>query len=769
MKVIFRRRWWTLARTIPVLVLLSGALVIGFDYMISIGYIDTILPRTDGSITADDMHAHVRQVTFFSALLVIGFALFLYYVLKRLVTQPVTTLAETSRILNTGDYSVSAHLRQVNELGEISTALDSLAIKARDGADIKALNTQLIDIVEHTVNEVYIIESDTYRILSANLVARQKHSLDEKLLSELHPSDLSPHLTTKILSDKLQFIRDGEEEKQVFDTDFENHSGCSYRVELTLQILNSAVPPVILMIARDIQILTEQLEELQLRNKAMDALDVGITITDARQPGFPLTYANKGWSKISGYETTEMLGRPVKELQSLDDFHPAHAIIDKAQQNSESVQVVIKSKRKDGTTFMDELYLSPVHDNTGQLTHYICINRDVTNMLETQRQLDNMQRLESVGLLSGGIAHDFNNILTVIQGNLEFLSQTNDPDDTAELIAEAANATRMGARLTRRLLTFASRSPLEPSTLDINSLVLESVEILRSAVGESITLSTSLAVDLWAVYSDQSQIENAIINLTINSRDAISGAGKIMIETKNKTISERTRSDSLSLPDGDYVVLKVSDNGSGISPENQARVLEPFYSTKKGSKGTGLGLSTIYGFIRQIGGQLVMDSEVGKGTSIELYFPRYVAPELQKEDIPRQPSIVDNNSIKSVLVVEDNEAVRKVSVARFESLGFSVQEAMDCKDAISKLQSCIDQGSSYDLVFTDIVMESDTSGYELAQWVNNNSPQSAVVLTSAYSDKLARRREGEIYLQKPYSLEQLKSTLRLCFDDNHSE
>jgi len=743
--------------------------VIGFDYIMSISYVNTILPRTDGSITADDMHGHVRQLTFFSALLVIGFALCLYLVLKRIVTQPVVTLAETSRILNTGDYSVSSHLRQVNELGEISTALDSLAIKARDGVDIKALNIQLIDIIEHTVNEVYIIESDSYRILSANIVARQKHSLGEEILSELYPWDLSPKLIAEVLSDKLQIIRDGEVDNLVFDTDFADYSGNSYRVELTLQILSSAVPPVILMIAKDIQLLTEQFEELQLRNKAMDALDVGITITDARKPGFPLTYANKGWSKISGYEATEMLGRPVKELQSLDDLQPAHAIIDKAQQNSESVQVVIKSKRKDGTTFMDELYLSPVHDNTGQLTHYICINRDVTNMLETQRQLDNIQRLESVGLLSGGIAHDFNNILTVIQGNLEFLAQTDDPDDAAELISEAANATKMGARLTRRLLTFASRSPLEPTTLDINSLVLESVEILRSAVGESITLSTSLAVDLWTVYSDQSQIENAIINLTINSRDAINGAGKIMIETTNETISERTRSESLSVPDGDYVVLKVSDDGSGISPENQARVLEPFYTTKRSIKGTGLGLSTIYGFVRQIGGQLLLDSEVGKGTSIRLYFPRHLVPSLENVDAVRKPYIIAENGVKSVLVVEDNESVRKVSAARFNSLGFSVQEARNFKDAIRKLQSCINEENPFDLVFTDVVMESDTSGYDLAQWVNDNSPHSAVVLTSAYSDKLARLREGALYLQKPYSLEQLKNTLELCFHDDSLE
>lgn len=753
-----------MARTIPVLIILAGALVVAFDYIMSISYVNSILPSTDDNINASDMHWHVKQLALFSALLVIAVAALVYYVLRSIVTEPVSALADTSRILNRGDYSASAHLRQVNELGEISTALDTLAIKARDSVDIEALNTQLVDIIEHTVNEVYVVAFDSYQILSANLVARQKHSLDEATLSHLHPWSLSPRLSADVLSEKLQFIRDYANDKLIFDTTFVNQSGNSYQVELTLQILDSAAPPVILMIAKDIQALTEQWEELHLRNKAMDALDVGITITDALKSGFPLTYVNKAWCRISGYDKSEMLGRPVRELQLVDEHQPAHTMIEKAQQAGESVQVVLKSKRKDDTYFMDELFLSPIHDSTGKLTHYIGINRDVTSMLETQRQLDNIQRLESVGLLSGGIAHDFNNILTVIQGNLEFLALSPNEEDKAELIAEAANATRMGARLTKRLLTFASRSQLEPDTLDINSLVLETVEILRSAVGESITLSTSLAVDLWPVYSDQSQVENAIVNLTINARDAISGGGHILIETANTTINTPDRSESLALPMGDYVVLEVSDNGSGISPENQAKVLQPFFTTKTSGKGSGLGLSTIYGFIRQIDGQLEIDSQEGRGTSIKLFFPRHVAPAIDDKNIRKRPSINTDKTLKSVLVVEDNAAIRKVSVNRFISLGYSVEQAADSIDAIDKLQRRIDEGNPFDLVFTDIVMESDTSGYEIARWMSEHCPQSTTILTSAYSNKLNKMEEGVFYLQKPHSIKQLKDTLQMCFN-----
>jgi len=203
MRKLLRRSWWTLARTIPVLIILAGALVVAFDYIMSISYVNSILPSTDDNINAGDMHWHVKQLALFSALLVIAVAALVYYVLRSIVTEPVSALADTSRILNRGDYSASAHLRQVNELGEISTALDTLAIKARDSVDIEALNTQLVDIIEHTVNEVYVVAFDSYQILSANLVARQKHSLDEARLSHLHPWSLSPRLSADVLSEKL--------------------------------------------------------------------------------------------------------------------------------------------------------------------------------------------------------------------------------------------------------------------------------------------------------------------------------------------------------------------------------------------------------------------------------------------------------------------------------------------------------------------------------------------------------------------------------------
>ncbi len=764
MKYIFRQQWWTLARTIPVLVVLTGSVVIGVDYLMSISYVSSILPSTDESINANDIHGHVKKLAIFSTVLVVAVAVLLHFILKRIVTEPVTELADTSRIINTGDYSVSSHLQQVNELGEISTALDTLAIKARKGEDIKALNTQLVDIVEHTVNEVYVVESESYRILSANLVARQKHSLDLAALENMYPWNLSPQISADVLTDKLQFLREGVDENLVFDTSFINKQGYKYQVELTLQVLNSAVPPVILMIAKDIQAFTDQFADLQLRNKAIDALDVGVTITDASKPHHPIIYVNKAWCRISGYDEADMLGRPVRELQPLDDQQPAHTMIEQAQQRGEAVQALLKSKKKDGTHFMDELFLSPIHNSAGQLTHYIGINRDVTSLMETQRQLENMQKLESVGLLSGGIAHDFNNILTVIQGNLEFLAQDPSEDESTELLSEAANATKMGARLTRRLLTFASRSQLEPCTLDINSLVLESVEILRSAVGESNTLSTSLAVDLWPVFSDQSQVENAIINLTINARDAISGGGQILIETENIIARNTPPHDSISLPEGEYVLLRVSDNGSGIAPEHEGRVLEPFFTTKKSGKGSGLGLSTIYGFIRQTGGQLKIETKAGSGTSVNVYFPRYVAPAEQKPAEQILPIKATDNAVKKVLIVEDNDSVRKISVNRFHSLGFSVQEATDSATAINKLNKSLEAESPFDLVFTDVVMETDTSGLDIAQWVNEHSPQSALMLTSAYSDKLFQERKGVNFLQKPYSLQQLKDAIRVCFD-----
>lgn len=745
------------------------------------GVLDTVEPSlsgTDSVATSSTEHGtvlialntietlaaeqqHVRLVALVSGILVILVAVLFWYGMHRLVSRPVSQLADTSRTLTTGHYDVSTHLHPVNELAEISTALDSLAIKAQEGEEIKVLNDRLVEIVEHSLNEVYVVDADNYRILSANRVARERHGLGDVLVTPLQLWDLLPAIDADALRTLLQPLKSGELSKKTLESDLTSTNGMTYAVELTLQLLSSGPAPVILVVAKDIQELKLQQQDLQLRNQAMDAVDVGISITDARLTGHPLVYVNEGWCKMTGYDHDELIGKPVRHLQRSDVHQPAHTKIEQAQERGESVQVLLTSTRKDGSTYSDELFLSPIKTMDGQLTHYIGVNRDVTSLLETQRQLDNAQRLESVGLLSGGIAHDFNNLLSVIQGNLEFLTLQLTDEEQLELVRDATGAVNMGSRLTKRLLAFGRRSQLEPATLNLNTQVLEAVELLRSAVGETITLSTSLAVDLGSIYSDRSQLENAIVNLTLNARDALESGGRILINTGNVTVHSDEPMDIPSMTSGDYVCLQVTDTGCGMTAEVKARVLEPFFSTKAPGEGTGLGLSTIYGFVRQSGGYLHIESEPGEGTTISLYFPRYESSvgSVGTESINESVQLGNTQPMARILIVDDNDSVRKVTLRRLAALGYRTCSASNSVNAMEQLDEAATSGHGFDLVLTDIVMDTAHAGYDLAHWVEAHYPQCSVLLTSAYFDRRPDETLSVPFLQKPYALDELRQAV----------
>jgi len=443
----------------------------------------------------------------------------------------------------------------------------------------------------------------------------------------------------------------------------------------------------------------KQNEIVRLRDRAIDAIDVGVSITDARKENHPLVYVNKTLCTMTGYTAEELIGQGVRVLQKDNQHQPEHLKIEAAQAKGEAVQVLFKSTRKDGSSYMDELTLSPIHNSEGELTHYIGINKDVTAKLDIEARLQHSQKIESLGQLSGGVAHDFNNILSVIIGNIEFLAMDISNAEHCEYLTEADTAAKMGARLTRRLLTFAKQGKLEPVVLSANEYALSALDILRSTIGENIALCSKLSSDLWTIRADPSEIENTIVNLAINARDAMPNGGKIAVSTRNATFSEEDIEEGFEIVPGDYIQLSVSDTGTGMTDEVKARIFEPFFTTKEQGKGTGLGLASIYGFARQSGGQVHVYSELGHGTVINVYLPRH--HDNVRETQAAQPTVTDSTVDASrVLVVEDNDMVRKVTLKRLSALGFDTQQASNGPEAVSILEN--DQ--RFDLVLSDIVM-----------------------------------------------------------------
>ena len=478
-----------------------------------------------------------------------------------------------------------------------------------------------------------------------------------------------------------------------------------------------------------------------------------------------LRTTNATAAKLFGYSEQEFPGMPASRLYATpaDEEDIAKAWPVWEQQDTKS-PVVVTCRRKDGTTFPAMASGSVVRDSSGTIISRVGLIRDVTDDIKRQRALTQAQRMEAYGQLTGGVAHDFNNLLTVITGNQELLEmRLRDPKDLA-LLKRSQEAAEMGARLTARLLTFARRRQLEPTLLRLNEQIAGMVELLKRSIGEQVRLKTTLAPDIWAVRADASEIENAILNLAINARDAMPKGGTLAITTANRTIGVGDDALELKLPPGDYVCISVTDTGNGMTPYVLQRAMEPFFTTKGPGKGTGLGLSTIYGFVQQSGGTMTIASEAGQGTAIEIYLPRALI-EAGEAATERTASSVPLARGETILVVEDNDGVREVTSKRLAELGYRVITLDTARLAIERLRS---EETKVNLVFSDIVMPGGMSGYDLAGWIAEHRPHIKCLLTSGYPDEIARTQSGDLrsirLLRKPYTRRDMAETLREILD-----
>ncbi|NND90095.1 MAG: PAS domain S-box protein [Granulosicoccus sp.] len=698
-------------------------------------------------------------------LVILLIASLFWTLMNRIVQRPLSRLVDKSRKLTSGKFHVSATLAGISELSEINTALNHLAVQAGSGEHAKRLNERLMDIVEHSINEIYVVDANDFRIVSANRIARINRGYSLQQSDVAFPWDFLPGADVRPLEMRLHLLRSGASAIEVFDTRLLRNDGTPYDVALTLQLLVSAPPPVVLVIARDVSELRQKYSELQLHDRAMDSVDIGLSIVDGTKENFPLVYVNSAWCRMNGTDTSQALGKPLLQRIQVERNEEALVQLEQACSSGEAVEVLLECRREDGSTYLEEMALSPVNSSTGMVTHFICISRDITEKLATMKRLEHAMKLESVGILSSGLAHDFNNILSVVQGNLEFLRLSLDKEDQLELVREAEGAVQVGTRLSRRLLAFARRSDLElePDIVDVNKQVLDSIDLIRGALDESVTLSTVLGVGVWSIYCDSSQLENALINLVINARDAMPTGGIVAMSTSNVSLGNGGSELRPQCSPGDYVCISVTDTGHGMSEEVKARSLEPFFTTKETGRGTGLGLSTTHAFVTQSGGQLSVESTPGTGTTISLYFPRNEMRS-SPSSLPDTPAMsnerVDVTTGRRVLVVDDNEAVARVTVRRLRSLEYQASKVATVDDAKQVLARKAADGSPYDTVITDILMEHDNAGYELANWISRHQPGCEILFTSAYSDARPENMRKIALLQKPYSLAELESVLK---------
>jgi signal transduction histidine kinase/CHASE3 domain sensor protein len=498
--------------------------------------------------------------------------------------------------------------------------------------------------------------------------------------------------------------------------------------------------------------------------KTFNTVAEGVLVLDARGR---VLFSNAAASKMLGHQD----GVSVRDIQKLSVGYRADGVTRLTGREMPSAQVLrgdpfdeqeIVLRPTDGSP-PQHLVVSgrPLRDAAGAISGAALVYHDVTAWRETERKLQQSQKLDAIGKLTGGVAHDFNNMLTVISGTTETLvaGLADHPtlQKTAELIDVAAE--RCG-ELIQHLLAFARRQPLQPRNVDINGTVLDIAKLLRPTLGEQIEIDSILEQEVAAAHIDASQLANSLLNMAINARDAMPEGGKLLLETRNVVLDEAYAQANPDVLPGPYVMLAVSDTGTGMSKEIQDKVFEPFFTTKEVGKGSGLGMSMVYGFVKQSGGHIRIYSEEGHGTTIKLYLPPARG---QTATIVAAASPLAGGS-ETILVVEDDGLVRNFVTTQLQTLGY---QTLDTADGPSALQA-VKNGVQFDLLFTDVILPNGMTGRQLADEVGKLRPGIKVLYTSGYTDNAivhqGRLDPGVLLLSKPYRKSQLAKMIRQALE-----
>jgi signal transduction histidine kinase/CheY-like chemotaxis protein len=406
--------------------------------------------------------------------------------------------------------------------------------------------------------------------------------------------------------------------------------------------------------------------------------------------------------------------------------------------------------------------LAPGADGLG-----LVVIRDVTERVTLEEQVNQSRHMAAIGKLTGGIAHDFNNILTVVSGTVDLMDdKVGNHPEMATMVRIIERAAERGAQLTQRMLAFAGRQQLHPVEVSPDEIVSRMAAILKRTIGDDIKVQAIVGDRMWRAFADPAQIEDALLNLAVNARDAMPKGGTLTIEAMNAHLDEAYAQRNDDVAPGDYVALVVTDSGVGMTPEIMARAFEPFFTTKEGGHGTGLGLSMVYGFVRQSGGHVTINSELGRGTIVKLYLPRAKGSVTIAEPVAAAENVAPPRAAgeEAVLVVEDDPAVRSIVRDMLADLGYSVAVAADGPEALA----AIDSQRPIDVLFTDLIMPNGMSGYDLYAAARKRRPGLRVIFTSGYSETLLGARDAESrdvpLLGKPYRRQKLAEMMRRVLD-----
>ena len=474
---------------------------------------------------------------------------------------------------------------------------------------------------------------------------------------------------------------------------------------------------------------------------AVEMTRMPMILADPRQTDTPIVFANNAFLDLTGYEEGEVLGRNCRFLQGAGTSPEHVQQLREAVREEKATALEILNYRRDGTPFWNAVFMGPVHNPQGEIIFFFASQLDVTNRRESEQQFRQAQKMEAIGQLTAGLAHDFNNLLHVINGSLERLAAKRHDDQAFDRYLKAATAAAdRGAKLTHQLLAFARRGRLEPKGVDLSELTNSVAELLEASVGNKATLHLNLQRRLPQIRVDATHLEMALLNVVVNARDASPNGGAISVTTKQIHLNGDAK--SRHLEPGDYVLLCISDEGTGMAPHLVARATEPFFTTKNRGEGTGLGLAMAHGFVQQSGGRLEIDSTVGRGTTIRMLFPvvKQQADETgQGEPITgyRTRPLDNLTAPPLVLVVDDSHEAAAMAAEAIQDVGYRVVIAHSAEEALERFEEAQADGDGFKLVFSDVIMPGGANGITLAEKVRERDPEVSVLLTTGYNDEMA--------------------------------
>ncbi|QBX37682.1 response regulator [Brevundimonas sp. S30B] len=492
---------------------------------------------------------------------------------------------------------------------------------------------------------------------------------------------------------------------------------------------------------------------------AVEMTRMPMIVTDPNLPDNPIVFANAAFVEMSGYSHAEILGRNCRFLQGAGTDRDTVSQVRQAIEDRTDIAVEILNYKRDGSAFWNALFVSPVFAPDGRLVYFFASQLDVTRRRDAEDALRQAQKMEAVGQLTGGIAHDFNNMLTVIMGNVESALEKSEDETIRRRLERALEGARRAETLTSQLLAFARKQRLDGRPTNLNALAEATRAMAGRTLGSHVSIRLDLDQDLRLARIDAVQAETALLNILINARDALpETGGSVVVATRNLTLTDEGHPSGAAA--GDYVVMSVSDDGEGMTPDVLQRVTEPFFTTKEVGRGTGMGLAMVYGFMRQSQGQLHLESTPGVGTTVSLLFPAVSGDAAYPE---RAPMREVKGGDETILMVEDNLDVMEMGRSILNDFGYEVVSAGTARDALAM----IDAGRSFDLLFTDIVMPGGMNGVTLAHEVRRRRPHAKVLLTTGWADRAlddVEDRGGFDLIGKPYRRADLARKVRLLLD-----